>query len=73
MPESPLPATTLMEPPRPLVDVPVAIVIQPLFPDVDDPVLNDKLPDTPREFELDVTKDTDPDPELPPALVVTAM
>jgi hypothetical protein len=73
MPESPLPTTTLMEPPRPLVDVPVAIVIQPLFPDVDDPVLNDKLPDTPREFELDVTIDIEPEPALIAAPVVTAM
>ena len=52
----------LMDPPRPLVAVPVVSAIQPLFPPTDTPELSCSEPDTPRLPTLADVSNSDPDP-----------
>ena len=64
IPEALLPTMTLIPPPLPPVADPLPIAIQPLFPDLDDPVLSVNVPDAPREAASAVATVNEPEPAL---------
>jgi hypothetical protein len=60
--ESPEPTIMLIVPLRPPVEAPLVNAIHPLFPDLDEPVLNCILPDIPADNTSDVKMEMDPEP-----------
>ena len=58
------PATTLILPTRPVEAPPVDNNIHPLFPDADDPVARDMVPDTPADATWLVDRMIAPEPPL---------
>jgi hypothetical protein len=67
----PLPTTTLIAPPWPLVDTPLSTDSQPLLPDFAVPLLNNTEPDDPDDAAFAVDTDTLPLPLLKLAPLTT--